>query len=52
MTEEYQNFLIEQVKQGLDDIENGRVISLEESRQLCQKTIYETVQELQGAVYA
>ncbi|MES1135571.1 hypothetical protein HS070_05435 [Mannheimia haemolytica] len=52
MTEEYQNFLIEQVKQGLDDIENGRVISLEESRQLCQKPYMKPCKSYRGAVYA
>lgn len=52
MTEEYKNFLKDQVQQGLDDIENGQVISLEESRQLCQKAIYETLQELQETAYA
>ncbi|MFA9488200.1 MULTISPECIES: hypothetical protein [unclassified Mannheimia] len=46
MSEEYKNFLTEQVRQGLDDIENGRVVPLEESRQLCQKIIYEVLQEL------
>lgn len=53
MTDDYKNFLENQVTQGLKDIEQDNIVSLEESRQLCQKAIYDTLEELRSeAKYA
>lgn len=37
----YDEYLKQQVKEGLKDAEEGRLHSIDESRQLCEKVIFE-----------
>ena len=43
----YDEFLVEQIRQGLEDYAQGRVISLEQAKALSQQAIQQKLRELE-----